>query len=65
MYKKKRKVPRICINKKLNIWDTINKFSEYTEGHIFKLHAFKKISDSEGGQFIFYDMEQAINIYGV
>ena len=26
----------------LNLWDNINKFTEYKEGDTFKLHAFKK-----------------------
>ena len=28
--------------KTLNVWASINKFTDYKEGHTFELHAFKK-----------------------
>lgn len=50
--------------KALNIWDNLNKFTDYKEGQQFELHAFKKTSNSEGCTFTFYDAEQNIKIYG-
>jgi hypothetical protein len=49
--------------KALNVWTDLNKFTDYKEGKQFKLSAFKKTSDKDGGNFIFYDMEQNLKLY--
>jgi hypothetical protein len=50
--------------KSLNIWTNINKFTDFKNGDIFNLHAFKKTGNNENCKFIIFDNDKQIKIYG-